>query len=181
MTDKEFDIKKAIEESPDFEDLPLEEQWGVISFMLSVVTDPEALEIIDFLLEQLNKAYSILKEIADLKAIPSFEEGFMEVLEKTKDIKIDPKDVYIIESEEGLIKIGLSRNPQKRLKSLQRQTRYKLKILLVIPNGGREKEKEIQERYKKYNVFGEWFEKSPEIMNFIQDIKDNTLNQNREV
>ena len=172
MTDKEFDIKKALEESPEFEDLPLEEQWSLIQFMLSIVTEPEALEIIEFLLNQLDRAFNILKEISDLKTTHSFKEGFMEILEKAKTIKIAPKDIYFIESEEDLIKIGISRNPQRRLKSLQNQTRFKLNILSVIPNGGCEKEKELHEMFNKYNVFGEWFEKVPEIMNYIKNLKN---------
>jgi hypothetical protein len=63
LTEKEFNLKKMIEKSPKFEDLSIEEQWDLMYFMLSIVTDPEALEIIEFLLNQLKKTYEFIRGI----------------------------------------------------------------------------------------------------------------------
>lgn len=80
-------------------------------------------------------------------------------------------DLYFIESSRGLIKIGISKDPSKRLQELNSQTPYDLKLLAIIPKGGRVKEKELHEIFHQYRIFGEWFDKSPEIMKYIKKLK----------
>ena len=83
---------------------------------------------------------------------------------------IDP-DVYFIQGEDGSIKIGVSHTPKERIKSIQQATPYKLTLLTTILNGGRKKEAELKERFHKYNMKGEWFEDSPEILGYINNLE----------
>lgn len=61
--DKEFDIKKTIEESHKFEDLPIEEQWSLISFMISTVESSETREVIEFLIKKVKELEQKFNEI----------------------------------------------------------------------------------------------------------------------
>jgi len=72
--------------------------------------------------------------------------------------------VYFIESESGLVKIGKSSNPEKRLKALQVANSEKLKIIKIINKNA---EKKIQSYFKSERVNGEWFKKSQKMIDFI--------------
>jgi len=65
--------------------------------------------------------------------------------------------LYIIQSDvTGMIKIGRSKDPQKRLKQLQTGNPNKLKIIAEFKGEGW-KEKIIHERLRMYRLEGEWF------------------------
>lgn len=66
-------------------------------------------------------------------------------------------DLYIIQSDvTGNIKIGRSKNPQKRLKQLQTGNPNKLKLIAEFKGEGW-KEKILHERLSAYRLNGEWF------------------------
>ncbi len=70
------------------------------------------------------------------------------------------KYLYVIQSDvTGAVKIGISSNPQKRLKQLQTGSPYQLKLLCSIANMSH-KEKIIHNRLKDYKMSckGEWFD-----------------------
>ena len=68
--------------------------------------------------------------------------------------------LYIIQSSNnGCFKIGRSKHPEKRLKQLQTGSPYKLKLILVLENEGRQ-EKSLHMRFPKADITckGEWFD-----------------------
>ena len=66
-------------------------------------------------------------------------------------------DLYIIQSDvTGMIKIGRSSNPQKRLKQLQTGNPNCLKLIASFKGEGW-KEKLIHEELKRWRKKGEWF------------------------
>ena len=65
--------------------------------------------------------------------------------------------LYIIQSDvTGMIKIGRSKDPQKRLKQLQTGNPNKLKLIAEFKGEGW-KENYLHERLKSYRLEGEWF------------------------
>lgn len=80
--------------------------------------------------------------------------------------------VYFIQEEnDGLIKIGYSRNPNRRLKSLQTNNPRKLRILKVI-DGEMCRETYLHHRCSKFNASGEWFHPHPELIDYIDMLGD---------
>lgn len=66
-------------------------------------------------------------------------------------------DLYIIQSDvSGNIKIGRSKDPQKRLKQLQTGNPNKLKLIAEFKGEGW-KEKILHDRLAFYRLEGEWF------------------------
>ena len=66
-------------------------------------------------------------------------------------------NLYIIQSDlTGMIKIGRSKDPAKRLKQLQTGNPNKLKLIACFEGEGW-KEKILHERLEKFRLQGEWF------------------------
>ncbi len=79
---------------------------------------------------------------------------------KNKKKKYKHAYVYIALSENGLIKIGRSTDPYKRLKTLQNSTGYiftKIFLTDLIFNFS-EIENKMHKYFKSYKKQGEWFE-----------------------
>jgi len=78
--------------------------------------------------------------------------------------------IYFIEAF-GLdkIKIGFSRDPQKRLKELQTGSPVKLR-LLVSMNGSQQQESMLHEKFAKLSIDGEWFHATKELRDYIDKI-----------
>ncbi len=66
-------------------------------------------------------------------------------------------DLYIIQSDKsGMIKIGRSKDPNKRLKQLQTGNPNKLKLIASFKDMGW-REKLLHERLSEWSEQGEWF------------------------
>jgi|SRR6056300_268762 predicted GIY-YIG superfamily endonuclease len=68
--------------------------------------------------------------------------------------------LYIIQSDKtGSLKIGRSKNPERRLKQLQTGSPYKLKLIFAAESKGH-MEKPLHERLKRFKERrrGEWFD-----------------------
>jgi len=77
--------------------------------------------------------------------------------------------LYIIQSSNnGCFKIGRSKHPEKRLKQLQTGSPYKLKLVLVLLNEGKQ-EKSLHMRFPKSEITckGEWFDFN--LLGFLPD------------
>jgi len=72
-------------------------------------------------------------------------------------------DLYFIRSESGPIKIGISVDPQKRLKTLQTAHPFRLELLCVFAGAGK-KEANYHSRFAAHRLHGEWFEPHPDIL-----------------
>lgn len=80
------------------------------------------------------------------------------------------------------IKIGSTTFPvQVRLSSIQTGCPYKLKVLLVIPNGSYELERVFQKRFARYRTLNEWFQYEPEISTFIKGILEDRFEKEAEL
>lgn len=73
-----------------------------------------------------------------------------------------PMVTYFIR-EAGVIKIGRSTNPLKRLSALQVSTPAKLVLLGVCD----EPEADVQRRFQELRVHGEWFQATPELLAWV--------------
>lgn len=68
--------------------------------------------------------------------------------------------LYIIQSSNnGCFKIGRSKHPEKRLKQLQTGSPYRLKLILVLEEMGKQ-EKSLHSLFPKNKISckGEWFD-----------------------
>lgn len=77
-----------------------------------------------------------------------------------------PSFLYAIEGG-GLVKLGRSVEPQKRLRSLQRMSPTPLTLIATIPEH-LVSEEEAHERWSEQRAHGEWFEPSPELRAWIE-------------
>lgn len=77
--------------------------------------------------------------------------------------------VYFLQAEgDGLIKIGRTINPDKRVRELQTLAPSPLKLLALV-EGGKDREREIHEMFVDARSHGEWFEPTPQLLRFIQN------------
>lgn len=87
--------------------------------------------------------------LADIEAYP--EEGFC----------------YFVGAGDGPIKIGSSRQPNRRLTELRRDTPGGLELLARI-NGGAERESYYHRLFEAHRLNGEWFARHPDIIAEIE-------------
>ena len=66
----------------------------------------------------------------------------------------------------GLVKIGHSANPGKRVRHLAVESGFRANLLLVIP-GGRKREREIHKRFAVHAVGNEWFEPEGSLAEYL--------------
>lgn len=76
----------------------------------------------------------------------------------------------ISQAASGPIKIGVSGNPQSRLKNLQVGIAEKLTLLATVP-GGRFTEAQIQQRLIAHRLHGEWFAPHAEVLRVIENFQ----------
>ena len=97
--------------------------------------------------------------------------------------KAPERYVYFIECE-GYVKIGMSGNPERRLKSLQVSGNgtYAPKLIdlttakiIAVEDGGPERERELHQRFDSSRYTGEWFTKTPELMAYIDSLDSHEL------
>jgi predicted GIY-YIG superfamily endonuclease len=82
------------------------------------------------------------------------------LLERQKTILLERNgdSLYFIQAKgSGRIKIGRSKNPERRLKTLQTGNASQLKMVCSL-NGLGWRERDIHEALKKWRLKGEWFE-----------------------
>ena len=67
--------------------------------------------------------------------------------------------VYLIHSNAGYTKIGISMQPKQRKRSLQTGSAHDLKLLATRQSQkASELERSLHDKYEKYHVRGEWFD-----------------------
>ena len=81
--------------------------------------------------------------------------------------------VYLIRSEEGLFKIGVSNNPKSRLKALQSATPHNLTLIHAVQtNISRKIELYLHGYYHTRAIRGEWFALSDSDVNkFVSEVE----------
>jgi len=83
---------------------------------------------------------------------------------------------FIQEGLQGNIKIGISQNPNDRIKQLQTGSSTPLRTLLV-KEGTQKDEEGLHKKFKKFQLKGEWFEPSEEILVYIEEEKEKKKNE----
>ena len=82
----------------------------------------------------------------------------------------ESSQVYFMHAKNlGLVKIGFSKNVERRLTTLQTSCPDELELLKTIP-GGRSVEEELHSRFEDYRQTGEWFKASPELIQYISSL-----------
>lgn len=100
------------------------------------------------------------------------------VLEKVvPQISTSRSFIYIIREEgKGRLKIGISNNPEKRLKTLQTGSAEDLTLLYtsLVCSNSLEIEANVHEHFKEYLVRGEWFSNELEPIKIIKYLESQT-------
>lgn len=82
------------------------------------------------------------------------------------------KFIYFISSDE-LTKIGISEDPQKRIKTLQVGNPIKLELMATIGKANRNLESQIHEYFNDERINGEWFRIGLiELIQFLDEFKN---------
>ena len=77
------------------------------------------------------------------------------------------QDVYFFQGcDTQRIKIGISKDVQRRLKSIQAPE--PLKLMGIIKSGGKRLEKELHQRFESLRVHNEWFKPDTELLEYIR-------------
>ena len=106
----------------------------------------------------------VKKYMKKLSTIESMEEGNEDECKEFVSLgdsveEYNKKDVYFMQhGKNGLVKIGMSSDPIRRLKQLQGNTPKKLYVRYIIRNGGHRLERTLHTYFDFYNHSNEWFE-----------------------
>lgn len=78
--------------------------------------------------------------------------------------------IYFIQSTHGgPIKIGYAANPQKRLNQIQNMSPVPIRMIAAV-EGDRRLEFDIHRRFSSQRLYGEWFEPTETLFNFIDNL-----------
>lgn len=86
---------------------------------------------------------------------------------------------FQIDTPDKFIKIGFATNVAIRLSNVRVSSPYPIEVLAVIP-GSEIFEAEIHQKFAAQRVQGEWFRPTPEILAFIETLKDTVLSAKKE-
>jgi Meiotically Up-regulated Gene 113 (MUG113) protein len=79
--------------------------------------------------------------------------------------------VYFIQVKNGgPIKVGHATNPEKRFQAVQGCNHEELELITVV-TGGCSLEHKIHQDLKKYNLRGEWFHPTKEVIDYMINLK----------
>lgn len=85
-----------------------------------------------------------------------------------------PRHVYFAQEPGGLVKIGASRDPCRRVKEIVKESGRGITLLGVLPRGGITGERETHQRFASARVpdtdlpTSEWFRPTAPLMSFIE-------------
>lgn len=81
------------------------------------------------------------------------------------------KKLYVMQCN-NFIKIGVSDNPERRIKDLQTGNPYEIKLLLAIDDyDAYGLENQFHKYFKNINSIGEWFEVDENVKYFVKYLK----------
>lgn len=79
--------------------------------------------------------------------------------------------MYVIAAPEmKIMKIGVSREPLRRMKDIQVSFPTHLEIIAVIPKGGTKEERSFHRAMHEFRRQGEWFEMTDESMQLLNGL-----------
>lgn len=77
-----------------------------------------------------------------------------------------PQDLYVMQNEHGLIKVGRSVNPERRRRDLERSEQCRIALVHVLAAQG-EREERVHLKLRRHLIEGEWFKGSSASRNAI--------------
>lgn len=114
------------------------------------------------------------------KAAQSRRRGFAgiqdlgEFIVRSKCQSVDGKYVYFMRRQDGHIKIGYTKDPQRRIQGIRTALRSSGQpggaAILALVHGGRAVEKYLHDAFRDDHVGGEWFRPSSSIYALIYEI-----------
>lgn len=109
------------------------------------------------------------KQLANYQAIYMLETSLKNSFDKHWNIK----DLYFMLNENGLIKIGVSNDPYRRVSDLKRTLSDEITIIKIVKDKG-DLERILHRKFKHINVpykgQREWFQPTEELKKFIEEI-----------
>ncbi len=106
------------------------------------------------------EALCVMRQLHDLQEREQWEKHT-----RLRDAWTEARDTalcYFIGSESGPVKIGVSKDVQRRLRALQSGHPYTLSILATV-EGGYAAERRYHERFAAHRLRGEWFDCTDDI------------------
>lgn len=95
-------------------------------------------------------------------------ERHLEDLSRHRPERDNKGQIYVIGNlYHGLIKIGFSINPEKRISGIQVGCPFRVSLLKVF-DGTMKQEKKLHKKYRRYNTNGEWFKYEGELKEVLQ-------------
>jgi DNA-binding XRE family transcriptional regulator len=76
---------------------------------------------------------------------------------------------FIVNASAGTVKIGIAKNPVRRLNELQVGSAERLNLRALVP-GGKEVELSFHVRFRKHHLRGEWFSLAGALADFVQSL-----------
>lgn len=84
--------------------------------------------------------------------------------------------VYFVQSiDGGPVKIGWTTNLKERLSRIQKDLSINLKLLGILNTPSKHEERRIHKQFKHIRLYGEWFDDTSELLDFIANLNDDTL------
>lgn len=77
--------------------------------------------------------------------------------------------IYVIQAENGAIKIGSTANPKYRFSALQFASPLQLRLIAILPGSSRE-ERSLHAKFEKSRRHNEWFAPDVEIVRFVGEV-----------
>lgn len=85
----------------------------------------------------------------------------------------EPGFVYLLQSPTGYFKIGRTRNPERRISTLDVKLPFEIEVIALIPCPDmRQLERDLHERYADKRAGGEWFALTPEDVAYIKGLEE---------
>lgn len=84
--------------------------------------------------------------------------------------------VYAVRQPNGLIKIGYTATPEKRIRNLETQGGFSVEILAVV-DGTRKIERALHQMLDEHRVEGEWFADCDEVRSAIEDLRAGLIDE----
>lgn len=130
---------------------------GVMGYDFKAILDFEALSRKD------------QKALADFERRMRIEKPYIfqkEGKRNKREINGRRRKIYLIQASDGSIKIGIAKNPEKRLQGLQVACPLELK-LLGCWEGDSSEERRLHKKYEKSRNRNEWYHLTEEMMDLI--------------
>lgn len=99
-------------------------------------------------------------------------------IEKKKIKNLNKKDLYFLQADNGLIKIGISNDVDRRVVELENILKTNINILKVLQNKG-SYENHLHKIYSDDNIIykkqTEWFHPTHKLINFISNVNEKNI------